>query len=516
MVADRPLTTIRRGDEDFDAVADLAARTAAARDVPGLVGRRRVLDLVDDGSFVEIGTFAQAPEDEETATYGDGIVGGLAAVDGRHAVVAGDEPGVHGATSAMVRNERLDRLMSLAIRRGVPFVYLADGGAPRAGELTGAEGMAEFGAFLPFATRSRQVPMITVVLGTTTDASALVASFGDVVVQLAGTTYRLTSPSHDDARDDGGDGVAAGTAEENERTGTVDLVVATEQEAYAAVRDFLALVPPNQWTPPERLGAGRRPDAPDASIADVVPRRRTRAYDVHRLIERIVDPPLGAPDDAPGALLELRPRTGRGLVTGLARIDGWPVGIFASNPMQQAGSMDPAACEKGVRLLALCDAFQLPAVFLQDVAGFLVGRQVEHGRILFRAVRFLNALYACSAPTLTVVVRKAYGLAYEALNGRKYHTDGLYAWPGAEFGFMDPAVGVNVLHGDRKTAEEKAAIVAELKESNAPYGAAAPMNIDEIIDPAMTRQVLARDLALLAGRRPVPVEARPLSRWPTC
>lgn len=502
------LTTVRRGDEDFDFDADLAARLARTRD-GGAPGRGRVQALVDDGSFAEIGTLARADADPDDAAHGDGVVGGLGAIDGRSVVVAADERGVHDATSARRRNERLDRLMELAVRRGVPFVYLADGGELRATERAGAEGVAELGAFLPFLTRARRVPMISAIVGTTSEASALVASCGDVVIQLAGTTYTLgpAAPSDDDE--------AVGSATFNaRRSAAVDLVVDSEVEAFDVIRAFLDLVPPNQWTAPRRAAAAGSHE-PDPAIAAVVPKRRTRAYDMHRLVERIVDAPPGSADGAPGALLELRPSVGRGLITGLARIDGWTVGVFASNPMFQAGAMDPAACEKGVRLLAICDAFQLPAVFLQDVAGFLVGRQVEHGRMLFRAVRFLNALYACSAPTLTVVVRKAYGLAYEALNGRKHHTDGLYAWPAAELGFMDPAVGVNVLHGDRKTAEEKAAIVAEFNNSNAPYGAAAEMNIDEVIDPATTRQVLARDLAQLAGRRPVPAEERPLSTWPT-
>lgn len=513
MTTEPTLSARRRGDEDFDAVADLAARIEAGRQASHLVGRRRVLDLVDDESLADIGTFAQAPGDLDGPILGDGLAGGLAIIGGQPVMVAADEPGVHRATSAQVRNERLDRLMALAIRKGVPFVYLADGGRLRDDEVAGAEGMAELGAFLPFATRARRVPMITAVLGPTSEAAALVASFGDVVVQVATATLSLAPVASGTSN---GDEPGAGSADVNaRRSGIVDLVVDTEVEAFDVVRRFLELVPPNQWTAPRRRTGPSRRAEPDPSIADVVPRRRTRAYDVRRLVERIVDPPLGAGLDAPGELLELRPTIGRGLVTGLARIDGHPVGVFASNPMQQAGAMDPAACEKGVRLLALCDAFQLPAVFFQDVAGFLVGRQVEHGRMLFRAVRFLNALYACSAPTLTVIVRKAYGLAYEALNGRKHHTDGLYAWPGAEFGFMDPAIGVNVLYGDRKTTAEKAAIVAELSESNAPYGAAAEMNIDEIIDPATTRQVLVRDLTLLARRRPVPIEDRPLSLWPT-
>ena len=284
--------------------------------------------------------------------------------------------------------------------------------------------------------------------------------------------------------------------------GLVDLVVATPDEALAAVARFVVA------RAVERVGAdpaGRGPAEHATSSTRTSPTwcrasgpgpttcaECSPASSIRRPARRTT---------RPGELLELRPTIGRGLVTGLARIDGWPVGIFASNPMFQAGAMDPAACDKGVRLLTLCDAYQLPAIFLQDVAGFLVGRQVEHGRMLFRAVRFLNAIYASSCPTLTVVVRKAFGLAYESMNGRKYHTDGLYAWAGAEIGFMDPEIGVNVLYGDRKTVEEKRAIVADLREGTSPFDAAGAMNIDEVIDPAATRRVLARDLANLAGRR---------------
>ena len=127
----------------------------------------------------------------------------------------------------------------------------------------------------------------------------------------------------------------------------------------------------------------------DPSIEALVPRKRTRAYDARRLVAKLVDE---------GSAFELRPGMGRGLYTCFARIDGWPVAVLASNPMFSAGVLDPAACEKGIRMLVLCDAFQIPAVFLQDVPGFLVGRQVEHGRILYRAIRFLEALFACTRP----------------------------------------------------------------------------------------------------------------------
>jgi methylmalonyl-CoA decarboxylase subunit alpha len=344
--------------------------------------------------------------------------------------------------------------------------------------------------------------MVTAVLGDTSEVSAFLAASGDFTVLVDGARFGLAA-----------DGAGA---PDPARNGLVDLVVADAAAALAAVKELLGFLPPNAWTPAPRAEARPGTHQPDHELADMVPRSRTRAYDMRKVLVRLVDPPPGEPDDAPGDLIELRPALGRGLVVALARLDGWPVAIFASNPMFQAGALDPGACEKAIRLLTVCDAFQIPAIFLQDVAGFLVGSQVEHGRLLFRAVRLLDAVYASSSPMLTVLVRKSFGLAYEALNGRKYHTDGLYAWAGAEIGFMDPEIGVNVLHGDRKTDEEKRALVAELREATSPFDAAGVMNIDEVIDPAATRMILARHLSRLAGRRVPPLEERTLRLWPTC
>jgi acetyl-CoA carboxylase carboxyltransferase component len=485
---------------DFDPEEVLRERRSSVVSASGPVARSRIDALVDRGSFVEVGTFTHAA-DGEAGSAGDARVGGTATIGGRTVVVAADNPAILAGTSAQVGNERLERLMNLAIAKGVPFVYLADGGRLRPSEVTGAEGLSELGSFTAFCTRERRVPMATAILGDTSDASAFLATTGDLTVLVRGANLTLTPGAE---------------PPDPERNGLVDATVDAVEDALDALRRFLSFLPSSAWATAPRADARPGTHELDHDLAEMIPRRRTRAYDMRKVLTRLVDPAPGEPDDAPGELFELRPATGRGLVTALARIDGWPLGIFASNPMFQAGALDPAASEKGVRLLTLCDAYQIPAIFLQDVVGFLVGRQVEHGRLLFRAVRFLNALYASSCPTLTVLVRKAFGLAYETLNGRKYHTDGLYAWAGAEIGFMDPEIGVNVLYGDRKTDEEKREIVTELREGTSPFDAAGVMNIDEVIDPAATRQILARDLANLAGRRVPPVEERVLRLWPTC
>jgi acetyl-CoA carboxylase carboxyltransferase component len=509
-------------DTVADAVADLRARTERVRTEMGGAdkveriharGERTIREhidgLVDPGSFVEIGTFARSmrPEDRDS-TPGDGKVGGHGTLDGRPVMVAGDDITVRRGSTAEVGSRKVDRLVDLAVAKGMPFVYFGQTGGARIPDILGSEGFAELPVMREFASRRHQVPLVSAIVGHSFGASSFVSAMSDLTIQVRGTCMAVTSPRVVEVAT--GEQISfeeLGGADVHLRhTGQIDLAVDSPDEAYAAIRRFLSYLPPNAWTPPERRGGGA-PIEPDPGLAEIVPTKRTRAYDARRLVARLVDD---------GEVFELRPGMGRGLFTAFARIDGWPVAVLASNPMFNAGVLDPAACEKGIRMLVLCDSFQIPAVFLQDVPGFLVGRQVEHGRILFRAIRFLEALMLCSAPTLTVTVRKAFGLAWQSMNGMRNRTAGLYAWPGAEIGFMDPEVGVNVLYGDRMSKADKAALAAEIREGTSPYEAAGLMNVDEIIEPATTRQVLARDLGLLSARRVPALHERPLLGWPTC
>ena len=224
----------------------------------------------------------------------------------------------------------------------------------------------------------------------------------------------------------------------------------------------------------------------------------------------------------PESFMELQPGYARNLTAGLGRLDGFSVGVIGNNPMFNAGVLDPEACRKAIRLMCLCDAYNLPVIFLMDVPGFMVGKSVEHNRILSLAIRFVEALGNMSTPTLTVTLRKGFGLAFPAMNGSGLGSSGLYSWPGAEIGFMDPEVGVNVAYANRleglsedEANSERQRLVSEIGLATSPYEAAGTLRIDEVIDPADTRRILVEDLRQLAGRRiPLP-ESRPLSYWPT-
>lgn len=495
---------LRRELGGAEAVARLHAR--GERTV-----REHIDGLLDPGSFAELGTFAHSMRSEDRATTpGDGKIGGFGRIEGRPVAVAGDDITVKRGSTAVVGSRKVDRLLQSAIDRGFPFVYFGQTGGARVPDIMSAEGFAELSSMMEIAQRNHRVPVATAIVGQSFGASSFTAAMSDFVVQVRGSCLAVTSPRVVEVatgeqvsfEDLGGAEVHAG------RTGMIDLAVDSDDEAYAAIRRFLSYLPPNAWTPaPRTPQQGVGPIEDDDGLPVLIPTARSRAYDMRKALARVADP---------GSLFEIRPGMGRGLWTGFARIDGWPVALMASNPMFNAGTLDPAACEKGIRLLVLCDSFNIPVVFLQDVPGFLVGRQVEHSRLLYRAIRFYEALLLCSAPVISIVVRKAFGLAWQSLGGLPFLIDALYAWPGAEIGFMDPAVGVNVLYGDRLSAEEKAARAAEMAAVTSPYGAAGVMQIDEVIDPAATRAVLARDLALLAGRPVPPLGERPLRTWPTC
>lgn len=497
MTADDPLDAFRARRAAVRDEMGGAGRVAAIRAGGGRTVRDRIGAFCDPGTFVEQGTFARSARAEDAATTpGDGKVGGHGRVDGQWVTVAGDDVTVKRGSSSVVGSRRLHALYRHALRAGQPFVYFGETGGARIPDTLGSEGFVSVPPSVEISRRARRIPLVTVIVGPSFGGSSFLAAQSDLVVQVRGTCLAVTSPrvieiatgEQISMEDLGGVDVHATV------TGQVDVAVETEDEAYAVVRRFLALVPRSAAVAARRAPVASAPE-PDPGLVALVPTRRRRAYDMRRVLGRLVDA---------GDLLELGPRFGPGLVCALARIDGHAVGVVASQPIAKAGSLGPDEVEKATRLVCLCDAWDLPLVFVQDVPGFFVGRQVEHDRLLAKAIRFQDALAHAGCPTLTVVLRKAFGLGFFALGGTG--VDLVYAWPGAEIGFMDPEVAANVVGGD---ADQLAA------ETDV-YGAAGIMGVDEVIDPADTRIVLAAALDRLAGRRLRPHAERVLATWPTC
>ena len=490
-----------------------AAKVARIHAKGRLTIRERIERLLDEGTFEEIGTFARSERAEDRAnTPGDGKIGGFGRIAGRPVAVAGDDITVKRGSSSMVGSRRVRRIFESAWKDGFPVVNFGETGGARIPDTLGSEGFVKVTPDLATAQRSRATPMISVIAGESFGGSSFQSAYSDLVIQVRGTCLAVTSPRVIEIATAEAIGFEelGGVDVHDKITGQIDRVAEDEDDAIAQVRTLLGYLPQNAWELPPATafdGAER-----DEALYDIVPSRRQRAYDMRRVLRRLSDD---------GSVFELKPNYGRSLITAFGRMAGLSVGFIASQPVHYAGALSPEACDKGTAFICLCDAFNIPLIFLQDTPGFMVGRQVEHKNLLARAIRFMEAMALSQVPRFSIVIRKAFGLAYFSLSGSRMGSHALAAWPSAEISFMDPNVGVNVVHGGRLAEADDAealrqSMIDEWSSETGPEGAAGGMEIDDIIDPAETRVWLCNRLQRLHLAPPPWGSYKPLSHWPTC
>jgi acetyl-CoA carboxylase carboxyltransferase component len=279
--------------------------------------------------------------------------------------------------------------------------------------------------------------------------------------------------------------------------GVGDLVVADDEECIAAVKRYLSFFPSNcEQQPPVRKSSDPE-DRASERLMEIVPDSSRQPYDMYEVISEIVDD---------GEYFDIKPRFARTLITCLARFGGRPAGIVANQPKQLAGILDNDSADKAARFINLCDAFNIPLVFLQDVPGFMVGSKVEHAGIIRHGAKMLYAVSRATVPKVTVVVRKAYGAGYYVMCGKAYEPDLIVAWPGAEISVMGPEGAVNIIGRSAIEASEdpeatREAMLASVRAQIDPYIAAGNATIDDIIDPRETRPTIVRALRMSEGKR---------------
>jgi len=246
-------------------------------------------------------------------------------------------------------------------------------------------------------------------------------------------------------------------------------------------------------------------------ILDLLPEKRNRGYDMHRILSSIVDH---------NSLFPLKPSFGKSVITSLARIDGHVVGVVANQPMFNAGAMDTDGIDKVISFLCLCDSFNIPLLFFHDIPGFLVGQTAERKRVATKVMNYMNALGLLSVPKISIIVRKTYGMAFWNMGGSGCGTDFLVAWPSAEMSFVDPAIAANVVYGGKQPVSDKdsaewQALMQQLVDDASPYGAAGRHLIHDVIDPKTTRDYIIRALEISFNARRGGIGEHRLANWPT-
>ena len=471
-----------------------------------LPARERLEAFFDPGSFVELDAFvthrASAFGLDERRVPGDGVVTGWGEVDGRPVCPFAQDATVFGGALEEAHAGKIVKVMELAKKAGVPIVGLNDSGGARIQE--GVMSLGGYGeVFLRNVLLSGVVPQLSLILGPCAGGAVNSPAITDFVLMVRGQAQMfITGPdvvravTHEEVTLE-----ALGGADAHATlSGVSHFTAGSEREALELARRLLGYLPLNNLEEPPV--APPAPPAAEAgpSLVTVVPEDSNAAYDVHAVIDRVVDV---------ATFLEVQPAWAGNLVVGFARLDGRAVGVVANQPAQLAGTLDIAASTKGARFVRFCDAFNLPLVTFVDVPGFLPGTQQEHGGIIRHGAKLLYAYAEASVPKLTVILRKAYGGAYDVMCSKHLGGDLNLAWPTAEIAVMGAAGAVNILFrreleaaapGERDALREKLTGEYQAEFLN-PYLAAERGYIDEVIDPADTRARLVAGLRLLVPKR---------------
>jgi acetyl-CoA carboxylase carboxyltransferase component/biotin carboxyl carrier protein len=479
--------------------------------------RENLAQLVDGGTFVEYGRLMVAPQrrrrelqDLLENTSGDGMVAGVGQVNGElfgpdrsQAVVMSYDYMVLAGTQGGQNHRKKDRLFEIAEHNRLPVVLYAEGGGGRPGDTDGIGGSGlDCLAFALFARLSGLVPIVGITNGRCFAGNAVLLGCCDVIIATEGSNIGIGGPAMVEG---GGLGVfrpeEIGPVEVQVPNGVIDVLVADEAEATEMAKRYLGYF---QGTLPTWEAADQR------RLRHLIPENRKRVYDVREVIRTLADT---------GSVLELRPGWGVGIVTALARIEGRPVGIVANNAHHLAGAIDAPGADKGARFMQLCDAHDIPLVFLCDTPGIMVGPQAEHEATVRHAARMFVTAASIDVPFMTIVLRKGYGLGAQAMAGGSFKaTTFTVAWPTGEFGGMglEGFVKLGYRHeleaiedpAERLAEYEKR--VARLYHNGKAVNTGTFFEIDDVIDPAESRQWIAMALRAAPPRSPRSGKKRPM------
>lgn len=468
-----------------------------------LTARERLDKLLDPGSFVEIGTFAQTGlEDASSLDYpnpGEGVVTGYGTIAGRKVYIFAQDFTVAGGSLSEVHASKICRVLDLAAQNGTPVIGLNDSGGARIQE--GVYALNGYGSiFYRNTLCSGVIPQLSVIMGPCAGGAVYSPAITDFIFMVSkiGNMF-ITGPQVIKAVT--GESVTpeelGGAATHNQTSGVAHFFAEDEEDCFEQIRRLLSYLPSNNVEDPP-LADPREPELDPEELVSLMPDNPNRSYDVREIIRRIVDG---------SELMEVHQGYAQNAVVGFARINGRAVGIIANQPQYKAGCLDVNSSDKIARFVRFCDCFNLPLITFVDVPGYLPGVEQEWGGVIRHGAKVLYAYSEATVPQISIILRKAYGGAYIAMNSRSLGADICLAWPSAEIAVMGPEGAVNIVNRrDIEAAEDKEKKRQELVEEYRhryanPYIAAARGWIDEVIDPRQTRAYLIRGLEMVENKR---------------
>jgi len=471
-----------------------------------LTVRERIDLLFDEGTFVESGLLAHhqssSPAMQGKFTPGDGVVTGVGEIDGRKVAVIAYDFTVMAGSMGMVTEIKATRMREVALRERIPLVWLVDSAGARIQEATGSMFARTGDLFREQVVMSGVVPQVAAMMGPGAAGTAYIPGLADFVPMVKGTSNMALAGPHLVKAAVGEDVTAedmGGSQVHCKVSGVADREVEDDPSCISAVRQYLSYFPSSNLERPPVTEVADPIDRRVEELHEIVPANPRQAYDVHKVITALADD---------GVFFPMKPDWARNVVTGFARFGGRPVGIVANQPKFLGGALDVNGADKAARFVWLCDAFHIPLLFLMDCPGFLVGSAVEKQGVIRHGAKMLFAVAEATVPKLTVVMRKGYGAGYYVMNGRAFEPDLIVAWPTAEISVMGPEGAVNIIFRKQIEAlpeeerdEARNNMVGTIRDQISPYIAAGWSFLDDLIDPADTRQVVCRGLEQAANKK---------------
>jgi len=475
-----------------------AERYHAANAAKGkLFARERIALLTDEGSFVEDGLYANSLADNLPA---DGVITGTARIDGRDVCVMANDSTVKAGSWGARTVEKIIRIIERAYATGVPMIYLVDSAGARITDqvdlFPGRRGAGKI--FHNQVKASGSIPQVCALFGPSAAGGAYIPAFCDVVAMVEGNASMYLGSDRmvemvtgEKTTLEAMGGARVHCAE----SGVGHFLCKTEQDALDVVRRYLSYLPPNWEQKPPAAEAAR---PADVDLGALVPASERQAFDMRRYLKGIVDD---------GSFLEIQALWARELTIGFGRIDGEVVGVVGNNSMFKGGVLFVDSADKATRFVQLCDAFNVPLLFLCDVPGFMVGTAVEKQGIIRHGAKMISAISEATVPKICVVVRKAYGAGLYAMAGPGFEPDATIALPTAKIAVMGAEAAVNAVYANKIAALPEADRAAFIAERRAEYERdiditrlASELVVDTIVEPADLRGELIRRYAAARGQ----------------